>query len=187
MNTHVHRETPRRSGCYHFGVVRLAWGTDLHLDFVDDDAVRRLASEAGAAHDAIVISGDIASADVLEAKLTTFADAARVPVWFVLGNHDYYGSSISEVRARMGRLGPRLTYLSHAPAPLVLEPGVAVVGVDGWGDARLGAPERSRVVLNDFFQIADLSRHHGAALHRTLRELGDREAEALAPRLAAAL
>ena len=52
----------------------------------------------------------------------------------------------------------------------------ALVGHDGWGDARLGDHARSLVVLNDFFYVADLAGAGKPELARRLARLGDESA-----------
>src|SRR5687768_3888091 len=75
--------------------VRLAWATDIHLDFLDDDGVRRFAAELAAPRaDALILSGDLSHAEVLEHHLRLLAQGVPGPIYFVLGNHDYYGSAI---------------------------------------------------------------------------------------------
>jgi hypothetical protein len=102
------------------------------------------------------------------------------PVWFVLGNHDYYRARIANVRFAMERWSaahPSVRWLPTAGV-VSLTRKTALVGVDGWGDARLGAPERTRVVLADFHAIGDLAALDQEALRRKLRALGDEEARA---------
>lgn len=168
---------------------RLAWMTDLHLDFVDETERAALAASVVAAQaDGVVLTGDIATAaDVLE-TIDELAQAVRVPLWFVLGNHDFYGGSIADVRARAAAStalgGP--PWLEAAGA-VRLGPGTALVGVDGWGDARLGDFQGSRVVLNDFLRIDELTGVHRAVLRELLGNLGDAAAAVLRPELKAAL
>lgn len=163
--------------------------TDLHLDFVDATERAALAAEIVAARaDGVVITGDIATAaDVLE-TIDDLAQAVHVPLWFVLGNHDFYGGSIADVRARATAStalgGPR--WLEAAGA-VRLGPRTALVGVDGWGDARLGDFAGSRVVLNDFLRIDELTGVHRAVLRERLVSLGDAAAAVLRPALKAAL
>lgn len=185
--------------------MRLAWATDIHLDFLPDDGVRAFAAElARAGADGLVLSGDLSHAELLEHHLRLLSQGVPGPIYFVLGNHDYYGSSIAAVRATVRELGARRPRLRWLPAAGVVELSErsAIIGVDGWGDARLGAPERTRVTLNDFFHIEDLAAEidpaararpallvggDRRALHRKLQELGAAEADACRGLLSAAL
>lgn len=185
--------------------MRLAWATDIHLDFLDDDAVRRFAAALAAPRaDALLLSGDLSHAESLEHHLRLLAQGVPGPIYYVLGNHDYYGSSIAAVRQAVRDLGARRPRLRWLPAAGVvrLTEETALVGVDGWADARLGGPDTTRVVLNDFFHIEELAaeidpraRAHPplfrgtdrGRLHAVLRARGDAEAAALRPVLAEAL
>lgn len=184
--------------------MRLAWATDIHLDFLPDEGVRAFAGElARTGADALALSGDLSHAELLEHHLRLLSQGFPGPIWFVLGNHDYYGSSIAAVRAAVAELGARRPRLRWLPAAGVVELSerTAMIGVDGWGDARRGAPDRTTVTLNDFFHIEDLAAEippaaravpsllvggDRRALHRKLHALGAAEAAALRPLLAAA-
>ncbi len=54
--------------------------------------------------DGLFLTGDISTASQIEAHLQLFEDLYQSPVYFVLGNHDYYGGSIEAVR-KMTLLG----------------------------------------------------------------------------------
>ncbi|MBZ0116255.1 MAG: phosphoesterase, partial [Sandaracinaceae bacterium] len=63
----------------------------------------------------------------------------------------------------------------------------ALVGVDGWGDARFGSPETTHVVLNDHLHITDLIAPSRAALIERVRALADDDASLLGALLDEAL
>jgi 3',5'-cyclic AMP phosphodiesterase CpdA len=170
-------------------VTRLAWGTDVHLNFVSQEQRDRFADTIAAGEpDAVALTGDIAEADSLEPILLRLADRLRVPVYFVLGNHDFYGSSIAAVRARAAALTRTSPYLRWMPVVGVRElGGWGVIGQDGWGDGRFGDPRGSRVVLNDWFHIEDLRCATQPELLQKLAALGDESAAQLAPMLDEAL
>jgi Icc protein len=168
---------------------RLAWMTDLHLDFVNDVARAELKRDIVAARpDGVVIAGDIATATDVLTVLDELAAGLAAPLWFVLGNHDFYHGSIADVRARAeaGSVlgGPRWLQVA---GPVRLSQHTALVGVDGWGDARLGDFAKSSVVLNDFLLIDELSRLPRDVLRTRLAALGDAAAAALQRQVDAAL
>jgi Icc protein len=170
--------------------VRLAWLTDIHLDFVTPPEREALAAEIlrrGA--DGVVITGDIADGRTLIAHLEAMAGWLDRPLWFVLGNHDFYHASIAGVRAAAREVTARHPRLRWLPAAGVirLADGVALVGHDGWGDARLGDFAGTRVMLNDFRLIDELSGLPRGVLRARLGQLGDEAAAALHPLLAEAL
>ncbi len=81
---------------------RLAWATDIHLDFVNDQQVEALCKEITKIEPhAALLSGDIGNALSLEKYLLKLAGRLEKSIYFVLGNHDYYGSSIAAVREKV--------------------------------------------------------------------------------------
>lgn len=171
-------------------VRRLAWATDVHLNFLSAEgaeAFRDALSRQEA--DLVVITGDIAEAPTLEPLLSLLAAELHTPIHFVLGNHDFYRSDLARVREVARDLGQRSPFLTYLPAAGVVEltPEVALLGVDGWSDARAGDFLRSPVMLNDYLLIADLVGLTKPARRDRLRALGDAEAAALRGPLFAAL
>ncbi len=140
--------------------MKLAWITDIHLEFVEPVKVDRYISRIKSkSPDAILIGGDIGVADNTDQFLSQIAAECSVPIYFVLGNHDFYRGSIKEVRARISRLcrsEPNLFWLSEIE-PIQLTEDVTLVGHDGWGDGRYGNLFRSTLMLNDFNLIEELS------------------------------
>jgi predicted MPP superfamily phosphohydrolase len=165
--------------------VRATWLTDLHLNFVRPRALAAFhAKVAAESPDALFVTGDTAEAPTLAGFLDGLAAAARAPVYFVLGNHDFYRSSLQDVRAAVQRDAAGATYLPAA-GPLQLTERTTLVGVDGWGDARCGDLE-SKLSLSDWQLIADFQPclYDRPARADLLRGLGAAEAVALADQLA---
>jgi 3',5'-cyclic AMP phosphodiesterase CpdA len=164
--------------------MRLAWMTDLHLNFLDVRDRRRFLESSRDQADAFVISGDIAESPSIIDALTEMEQVLGRPIYFVLGNHDFYGGSIRKTRVDVARLTEqpgRLTYLTAAGV-VRLAPQTALVGHDGWADARLGDFEHSQVILNDYAAIQELRLWRGEraldkpALRTALGALGDEAA-----------
>ena len=156
--------------------MKLAWATDIHLDIADDHGVERFIlqlEKSGA--DAFLIGGDIAKAGSVERYLRSLEARLMRPVYFVLGNHDYYIGSIPRVRSAMEELSRRSPLLKWLPASGVVEltPDTALVGHDGWGDARIGNVDTTPVRLNDFVMIDELSGISRKELNLRLQALGD--------------
>jgi len=159
--------------------MKLAWATDIHLDFLDAEGLERFTAELeGTGADAFLIGGDIAKAGSVERHLRSFEARLLRPVYFVLGNHDFYVGSIAKVRASMGELSRRSKLLRWLPAggPVWLTPSTALLGHDGWGDARHGRPDTTPVRLNDFVMIEELSGVPRETRRDRLRALGDEAA-----------
>ncbi len=152
---------------------RIAWTTDLHLNFLNDTQLLNFLETLPAA-DMLLIGGDIGEAHAVRMYLEQLESAFQKPIYFVLGNHDYYRGSIQSVRQEIRELCRESRYLRWLPAETVIEitPQIALVGHDGWGDARLG-DVRNMVMLNDDIMIRELV---GGNLVTRLNELGDETA-----------
>jgi Icc protein len=107
--------------------------------------------------------------------------ALRVPIYFVLGNHDFYGSSIAAVREMVSRetaASRCLRWLSQSDVVPLTET-CALVGHDSWADGRLGDFFSSDVLLNDYVLIQDFHHLGKNELYAKLNALGDEAAEFL--------
>ena len=173
----------------------VAWGTDVHLNFVPPGRIEAFcASVLESRAEALLLGGDIAEAPELEDTLRLLETRLRLPIWFVLGNHDYYVSSIAAIEGRMR--GLESPWLHWLPGDGVgsLTRRTALVGHGGWADARHGNFLASPVTFSDWVMIEDLRTATGSedplavfadrpALQRKLRALGDRAAAELRPSL----
>lgn len=160
----------------------LAWATDIHLDHLKrgELGIREFARGLIEGEpDALLITGDVTVADRLIVDIETLLGATRRPLYLVLGNHDYYGSSIASVRAVLRAMCVEHELLNYLPQSGVIElsESTVLLGVDGWYDARCGGWQSSRVRLSDFTLIDDLNElMAGEPLIQALRALGDAEA-----------
>lgn len=170
--------------------MRVVWLTDLHLNFVEPGVLAEFFSSLTEAQpDVVIITGDIGeSADVGD-FLVRLDDSIQRPLYFVLGNHDFYFGSIADVRERIVRLcreRPRLHYLS-AESVIALSQQHGLIGHDGWADARLGDYERSLVMMNDYKLILELAPFGKSERWPKLKALGDEAASHIARELPRAL
>lgn len=170
--------------------MRLAWTTDIHLNFVDAETRRRFLNELDQDADAVVITGDIGESHDVCRYLTEIEQALKRPIYFVLGNHDFYRSSIVRTRNAVSQLADESECLVYLTASDIVEltQRTALIGHDGWSDSRLGDFANSDVVLTDYALIAELQHLHGAFLDKellgeVLRSLGDESATNLSPKL----
>ncbi len=170
--------------------MRVIWLTDLHLNFLAAEKRVDFLRHVQDAHpDAVLISGDIGEArDVLH-FLGQIDAAWPCPVYFVLGNHDFYFGSIAEVRQRVADLcedHPRLKYLTQCGVEPLTQ-SVGLIGHDGWADARLGDYERSLVMLNDYALIAELAGYSKQERRSVLQAMGQEAAGQVREKLCAAV
>ena len=97
-------------------VNRIAWMTDIHLDFVSDERIGKLCESVLSKNpELVLVGGDIAVSEILSVSLCTLAARLKLPVYFVLGNHDYYGASIENVREEIKELTSKSTFLNWLP------------------------------------------------------------------------
>lgn len=169
---------------------RLIWLTDVHFNFVDVDRVEAFVGRINEQQpDAVLLGGDIGeSLDILD-WLMFVDDRLQAPLYFVLGNHDYYHGSIAGVRQAVGQLcasRSKLSYLTEqGVCPLTAQ--TALIGHDGWSDARAGDYDTSTVVLNDYLLIDELRGMTRDARREILGRLGDEAAAHVRAQLRAAL
>jgi 3',5'-cyclic-AMP phosphodiesterase len=161
---------------------RIVWLTDIHLNFLMYQGVNAFLAEVAVARpDVVLISGDIGESHNVCDYLNWISETLAVPIYFVLGNHDFYFGSIVDTRVRVRKLcatNSRLCYLSYEEF-IELTPEVALVGHDGWADGRLGNYERSLVVMQDSKLIAELSPLDKLARWDVLKRLADEAADHL--------
>lgn len=154
--------------------MRLAHLTDPHLDHCDEWLRLALAEKCAAASDAMVITGDITSGTRLELLAELATDYAR-PIYFVLGNHDFWGGSFASVAAEVRRWCLRkdnLIWLDDS-GPIRLSPTTQLCGVSGWYDAQFGDTKATGFIMNDWIKIDDLRPHYyQGTLPEKCRELG---------------
>lgn len=159
---------------------RIAWITDPHLNFLSGVQTEAYFDRVAATRpSAILLGGDFGEAPDCALRLAAMADRWRVPIYFVLGNHDYYRGSIAGVRRAVSLLcssRPNLVHLNESP-PIALSQRVGLVGHDGWCDARVGDYARSMVMMNDYRLIAELASLSKLDRWPVLQRLGDEAAD----------
>ncbi|MFI4955609.1 MAG: metallophosphoesterase family protein [Gammaproteobacteria bacterium] len=162
--------------------MKLAWLTDIHLNFLEK-AERGLFYEKiiDSRVDGVLISGDIAEAPSLISIMEEMADKVGKPIYFILGNHDYYRGSVEEMHNSLTSLTESNDKLFWLPASGFRHIGTntILVGQDGWADGRLGDYKNSRVVLNDSRLIADLFQENILGKYQLLdkmQQLADKDA-----------
>lgn len=173
--------------------MKLAWLTDIHLNFLENEERAQFYRSVIATDcDAILITGDIAEAPTIVKMLKEMAEQIAKPIYFVLGNHDYYHGQVNVVRKKMIALTQSENLLSWLPAcdPILLEKDIVIIGQDGWADGRYGNYANSNVVLNDSYLIADLFQQKimgTFALLEKMQQLADNDANQLRANLIQAI
>src|SRR5574343_205138 len=124
---------------------KIAWASDIHLNRMHENAPRvfgeSIRKETGV--NKLIISGDISTSHYLIRTLKELRDGFGGKIYFVLGNHDYWGSKIDYVRDDVRRLSKktkRLVWLDEIDS--VNLNGIALLGSGGIYDIRLGLGTR---------------------------------------------
>lgn len=173
--------------------MKIAWLTDIHLNFLETSAKLQFYNRVMETNaDKILITGDIAEAKDVCELLKEFSQHTNRPIYFVLGNHDYYFGSITNVREKVRALcnqNSELIWLGK-PEIIALSDDTVLLGHDGWADARYGDFDHSPVNLNDSRLIAELyqaSLLNKSALKSEMQKLADADAEILQQTLTSAI
>ncbi len=169
----------------------LLWVTDPHLNFLSRRQQRRFGKQLSEHGDALVVTGDIAENPTLVKCLRDLAGSYGKPVYFVLGNHDFYKGSFEETKAlARGISGKSLHWLTEAGI-IELNSTTALVGHDGFYDGRYGTPLNDwgnpGFVMSDWTYIKDFKGLHIQALIHEVDALGQQAAEDVRPLLNEAL
>lgn len=135
--------------------MKIQIASDLHLELLQElFPGERLVSPAIDA-DLLVLAGDIANGTQ---ALELFKEWP-VPVLYLAGNHEFYGSDLAQVRAELRRdsIGTRITFLDN---DVVDFGGVRFLGTTLWTDYRLERNRTQRQLMenaerciNDHYQI----------------------------------
>jgi 3',5'-cyclic AMP phosphodiesterase CpdA len=161
-------------------VMELIWITDPHLNFLGQPfgpkAFGVSVFEEHPNLDAVVMTGDLAECDSFKEMVESFAQGVGKTVWFVLGNHDAYNGSIRWMKKQAASMKGLARWLVTEKL-VELAPGVALVGQDGWYDARNGKPQTSNVALSDFFAIGEFLGKWGNGIIAEASSLADNEAQ----------
>jgi predicted phosphohydrolase len=164
----------------------IAWATDIHLNFVGEAEFQKFIDEIRLKlPETLLIAGDISDGHSVSSCLRRLETSLGSKIYFVLGNHDFYHSSISKTRSHAEQLSKefkRLVFLD-GHAPIEIAEGVALVGHSGWADGRYGDYARSDVMLNDYILIDDFKNLSKKQRLEKLNALGDEAAQLLRRRL----
>ena len=158
---------------------RLAWLTDIHLNFLHPlRAGAFLASLADTEADAFLIGGDIGEATNISQHLNALAHRLQRPIFFTLGNHDFYRGSIAAIRKSIRNLCSYTRNLHWMPdaGVIPLTDKTCLIGADGWGDGRHGDYHNSDIILNDWELIKEFGGLDREERLAKLHTLGDESA-----------
>jgi len=158
--------------------MKLAWATDIHFDHARIAAANIfMAAVKESDCDALVITGDISVAHLLEGHLGLLTTIGK-PVYFVLGNHDYCGSSIQYVQETTRKVAKKyknLTWLTESKIVNLTEKS-CLIGHDSWADGRFGNTTKWWVDMLEYRYTSDFMGLDHYGILRVLNRLGDEAA-----------
>ena len=166
--------------------MKLLWATDIHLDSASTKSRTAFVDSINQdAADKVLITGDIATGTTILTELEWLSQNINAPLYFVLGNHDYYGSSIEIVRKQVSQWShtqPHTHWLDESGHCRLSETRI-LIGDGGWGDARNGDFLATPVRLNDHRYIKELTGLERHLLQQKLQRLGSEAQQRLATQL----
>ena len=165
-------------------MTRALWITDIHLNFVKPDKHKELIDAIlREKPDMIWLGGDIGEADTVVEYLEELDRLLTLPMYFVLGNHDFYNGSFRSVRSKVQKLvrGNSRLHLLGYEGVFRINDQTGLIGHGGWADGRLGDWAGSTIMLNDYLTITDFKKMLGRSTEGTQQErMKSSQAERLA-------
>jgi predicted phosphohydrolase len=169
---------------------KYVWYTDTHLNWVlpwnKFRFVKRIEAENP---NGIFLTGDISHGISIKWDLKYLAKHLDIPIYFVLGNHDYHYRTMENVHNDVRELCdqyPNLHWMTESDI-ISLNKKTAIIGAEGWYDARVGDSKYLKYTLDswvttDFRKLSDAQ-----ARLKKFRELADASAFLIKNKLEEAL
>jgi len=136
--------------------MQLDWITDPHLDCLNgaEALVAFLDKLNKRGSDGLVVTGDIGTSGNIYDLLGLMSGAYRRPIYFVLGNHDYYGdwmgNTKEKVRAVCKAVPDGILNWATESGVLQLSEDTVLIGHDGIYDGLCGRGHGTDLSLHDF-------------------------------------
>lgn len=149
--------------------MKLLWTTDIHLDHLKLPEIQKFCRNLKSNKpDAVVITGDLTISQLLfHHLLVLHKELEPIPVFFVLGNHDYYNGSIFDIRQILKQdysyLNPQKgnpnkgAYWLGNSGVIPLTDSIALIGHDGWYDGGYANWFKSKLWMMDYEVIKELN------------------------------
>jgi 3',5'-cyclic-AMP phosphodiesterase len=155
---------------------RIAWLTDIHLEFVSIEAALDFIDQIAASSlDVVLIGGDTGTVRNLGFFLRAFNERIGRPIFFVLGNHDFYHGSLEQIHTLAEEISESSQWLRWLTTQGIVEitNSTCLLGHDSWADGRLGNGSNSQVELNDYSLIKEFVGLPRQERYRKMGDLGD--------------
>jgi len=151
----------------------LGWATDLHLEQHSKEEFETFIEEVkNASLDSLLLTGDTSNSTRLIEDLNEIKKKINIPVFFICGNHDFYGSSIKGMRTKLKETSQSLFYLSHIPY-VQLGKNCALIGHDSWSDGRCGNYLTTPIKTADSTEIEEFKHLNKEECWSLMKQLAD--------------
>jgi predicted MPP superfamily phosphohydrolase len=161
---------------------KVVWLTDIHLNALDKANLKQFFKEVRDLQpSAVFITGDISDGVNTFVYLAHLKEVLKVPIFYVLGNHDFYYGKIDEIR-NLTKTLKDVNYLTNS-LPISLNKNTQLVGHDGWTDGREGDFHSSNIWLNDYQLIQDFKGLDKESILIKIRSLADDAASSIQSKL----
>lgn len=138
--------------------MKICWLSDIHLNFVSEEAAKAL-FESVRVHDSqcVFVTGDISESPALSFHLDLMDQIVGKPVYFILGNHDFWYSTTQMIWENLPKLVNKMSFMKYMTAGtyMPLDTETCVIGHDGWYDARYGDAAGSKFGMRDWSIMGD--------------------------------
>ena len=165
---------------------KIAWATDIHLDRLKERdylEYKEYLSELNP--DCLIISGDIAEGEKVCESLKDFDESFNFPIYFVLGNHDFYWNSFEGVENQVDQVvkaSQNLHWLTKSGV-IKINDSSCLIGVEGWGDGQNGTVNLSEGFTRDLRAIEDYKNLNRDEIVKFINKKGEHYASLLHPNL----
>jgi len=169
----------------------LLWATDTHFDFVKGKRPSfmfgQLIRDENPDATGLIVTGDITTGSAAGISIENLAKGFERPVYFVLGNHDYYERSwevVDKVTAQTVEEVDNLHWLDQGFH--MIADGVALCGGGGWYDAYYGN-SMTEIELMDFVVIRELAHNPRGLILEKCRARAQMQANIMAGQIREAI
>lgn len=130
------------------------WATDLHLNYFSNEYITNFGKSLSKYNcTSLIISGDISLGNRLENDLKVLSDAIQVPIYYVLGNHDYWYSSFDKIDQLTKTLETN-SIINLNDKYVRINNNTSILGFNGWYDCGYGTIDPN-IQMSDWFKIED--------------------------------
>lgn len=147
--------------------MQIIWLTDIHLDHINKlehenflNKIIKASTDVKTEKTCVVITGDIGNSQCTRPYMETWKtvlEAKDISLYFVYGNHDYYGSSVKVEREHLSSTSLKDCWLASCNE-VKLSEKTSLIGHDGWYDGGYANWFKSNVDMNDYYQIFEINR-----------------------------